>query len=458
MGTAEVGRGLQQSDGEVLRGRPLLRRRLSRLGYYGLALTLVAVGLVIRLGLERAVGPGLPTYITFYPCVIFAALIGGWGPGILATVATAALADYLLLMPPGLFKIDSVVDLVGLAFFCGVCVFMSVVAELYRRTRDRLEDLVVARTLALSQANEQLKDEVAQRTRAQEALRELNATLESRVAERTLELEQRARQLEEAWAKVHSESEARVAALEQLRHEDRLKTVGRLASGIAHEVGTPLNVISGYAAMIAGGSLSAQDVAEGARTIKGQSERIANLVRQILGFARRRPSQRIAVNLRQLASQTLGLMTPLAQKQKVRLILADGGDAGVVRVDVEQIRQVLLNLVTNAVQAMPRGGTVEVAVGPARGRLPARQTDAGQYACISVLDEGEGIPEENLAHIFEPFFTTKGPGKGTGLGLAIADGIVREHGGWITVESTAGKGSRFCVCLPKEDKTCPSES
>jgi signal transduction histidine kinase len=445
----------------------LLHRGLVRLAYYGLALVLVAAGVAVRVGLTHLVWPdptkpvgqeGLPTYITFYPCVILAALIGGWGPGLLATLATAAVADYWLLLPPGLFKIDKMVDVVGLAFFCGVCLFMNVVVELYRRTRDRLEDLVVARTLALSQANERLREEVAQRGLAQESLRELNITLENRVAERTVELEQRARQLEEAWAEVRSESEARIAALEQLRHEDRLRTVGRLASGIAHEVGTPLNVISGYAGMIAGGGLSSQDVAESARTIKAQSERIADLIRQILGFARRRPGQRISVSLRQLVSQTLDLMTPLAQKQKVRLILADGSDLPVVRVDVEQIRQVLLNLVTNAAQAMPRGGTVEVAIGPPRGRLPAGQTDVGQYVCISVLDEGEGIPEENLAHIFEPFFTTKGAGKGTGLGLAIADGIIREHGGSITVESTPGKGSCFCVYLQKEDKTCPSES
>jgi signal transduction histidine kinase len=299
---------------------------------------------------------------------------------------------------------------------------------------------------------------MAERLRVDEALRELNATLETKVAERTAELEQRAKQLEEAWAKVRSESEARIAALELLRHEDRLKTVGKLASGLAHELGTPLNVISGYAGMIAGGSLSSHDTAESARTIKAQSERIANIVRQILDFARRRPGQRIAVDLQQLARQTLDLMAPLAEKQNVRLILADGDGAAMVRADIEQIRQVLLNLITNAVQAMPKGGDVEVAIGPARGRLPAGQTDPGRYVCVSVLDEGEGIPEENLTRVFEPFFTTKGPGKGTGLGLAIAEGIVREHGGWIAVESTPGKGSRFCVYLPKDEETCRNES
>ncbi len=310
----------------------------------------------------------------------------------------------------------------------------------------------------LSYSNIKLARLLAERDRLTASLRELNATLESKVTERTAELKQRAQQLEEAWAKVRTESEARIAALEQLRHEDRLKTVGRLASGIAHELGTPLNVISGYAGMIAGGGLAPQDVVESAQTIKAQSERIANIVRQILNFARRRPGQRAAVDLQQLARQTLELMAPLAQKQKVKLVLPEGADPAVVHADVEQVRQVLLNLVTNAVQAMERGGNVEVTVGPARGPLPPDRADAGQYVCVSVRDEGEGIREENLTRIFEPFFTTKGPGKGTGLGLAIAEGIVREHGGWITVESTPGRGSRFCVYLPKKEETCQNES
>ncbi|MCL5279647.1 MAG: ATP-binding protein [Planctomycetes bacterium] len=266
-------------------------------------------------------------------------------------------------------------------------------------------------------------------------------------------------QLDEARAKVRSETEARIAALEQLRHEDRLKTLGRLASGMAHELGTPLNVISGYAGMIAGGSLSSQETAESAQTIKAQSERIANTIRRILDFARQRPGQRTPVDLRQLVRQTLDLMAPLAQKQNVKLALADGGDTAVVRADVEQIRQVVLNLTTNAVQAMPWGGNVEVAIGPAAFHPPAGQTDPGRrHVCISVRDEGEGISAENLNHIFEPFFTTKGPGQGTGLGLAIAEGIIREHGGWISVESTLGKGSWFCVYLPREEETCRHES
>lgn len=264
-------------------------------------------------------------------------------------------------------------------------------------------------------------------------------------------------QLEEAQARMRRETEARIAALEQLRHEDRLKTPGRMASSIAHELGTPLNVISGYAGMIAGENLSSQETTESARTIKMQSDRITNIVQRILAFARPRSDRRSTVDLQQLVDQTVVMMTPLAQKQNVRLVPVAGSEAVAVKADGEQIRQVLLNLITNAVQAMHRGGTVEVGIGAASAPPPGAQTDpAGSYVGIWVQDEGEGISQENLSRIFDPFFTTKEPGKGTGLGLSIAEGIVREHGGWIAVESTVGKGSRFCVCLPrqKEGQTC----
>ncbi len=268
-------------------------------------------------------------------------------------------------------------------------------------------------------------------------------------------------QLDEAQARVGRETKARIAVLEQLRHEDRLKTLGRLASSIAHELGTPLNIISGYAGMVAGGSMSQDETVESARTIKSQSERITGIVRRILDFARPRTERRFAVDLRQLVHQTLAMMGPLAHKQNVELVLAEGDNAVVVKADGEQIRQVLLNLITNAVQAMPKGGTVQVAIDSTTTRPPETPYDpCRSYVNVSVLDEGEGIAEEYLSRIFEPFFTTKEPGKGTGLGLSIAEGIVREHGGWIAVESTLGKGSRFSVYLPVEEdgEICPNES
>lgn len=258
-------------------------------------------------------------------------------------------------------------------------------------------------------------------------------------------------QLKDAKEKVRVETEARITALEQLRHEDRLKTVGRLASGIAHELGTPLNVISGRAGMIAKGNLSVAENMENANTIKGQSNRITTIIRQLLDFARRRTVEKTSVDLQQLLHQTLKLMAPLARKQKVDLCFLDQDDPMSVNVAPEQIQQVLMNIITNALQAMPQGGKIEMGIHRKHAYPPeGHESSEGEYVCIYVQDQGQGILEEDMEHIFEPFFTTKDTGKGTGLGLSIAYGIIREHGGWIDVKSEPGKGSYFSIYLPQE--------
>jgi len=259
-------------------------------------------------------------------------------------------------------------------------------------------------------------------------------------------------QIQEAWKKVRIETESRIAALEQLRHEDRLKTVGRLASGIAHELGTPLNVISGRAGMIARGNLSLTEIKGNANTIKGQSDRITIIIRQLLDFARRRSTQKSSVDLRQMVRRTLDLIAPLGRKQKVEFSFAGHDHAfAKVEVDAAQFQEVLINILTNALQAMPQGGSVEVGISCEHAQPPeGHEGSEGEYLRICVQDEGQGISEEDMSHIFEPFFTTKDTGKGTGLGLSIAYGIVREHGGWIEVESEVGKGSCFSIYLPQE--------
>jgi len=258
-------------------------------------------------------------------------------------------------------------------------------------------------------------------------------------------------QLDKAQKTVRSETEARIAALEQLRHADRLRTVGGLASGIAHELGTPLNVVSGRAGLIAAGKLSEGEVVESANIIRAQSKRMTTIIKQLLDFARRRSPQKTLTDVRQIVTQTLDLMSPLGRKQKITLSFAGEETPVMAKVDAGQIQQVLTNLIANAIGAMPRGGKVEVGVRYEHARPPAGHEDYdGEYLCIYVMDEGEGISEENMQHLFEPFFTTKDVGQGTGLGLSIAYGIVQEHGGWIGVESEKGKGSCFSVYLPQE--------
>jgi two-component system CheB/CheR fusion protein len=150
---------------------------LGRLGCYGLALLVVPTGVAVRTLLTRLVGLGLPTYVSFYPLVMLVALIGGWGPGLLAILAAAVAADYWLLPPQGMFKVESSVDLVGLAFFCTMGLLVSAVAEICRRTRGHLEELVVVRTAALSQANEQLQAQAEELQAQTEKLTTVNREL-----------------------------------------------------------------------------------------------------------------------------------------------------------------------------------------------------------------------------------------------------------------------------------------
>jgi signal transduction histidine kinase len=256
-------------------------------------------------------------------------------------------------------------------------------------------------------------------------------------------------QLRTQQATIRAESAERIAAMEQLRHADRLKTVGRLAAGIAHEVGTPLNVIAGRAALIAGQKLDLPDVLASAQTIKAEADRITVTIRGLLDFARRRSPQRRRVDLRQLISDTVRLLQTLADKQGVRLHVESGDQPRYASVDASQIQQVLTNLVVNAIQSMPQGGMATLRLDTCR--LPCHDSSADSarhYQTVAIEDQGSGISREDLEQVFEPFFTTKDVGEGTGLGLSIAYGIVQEHGGWIDVDSHEGRGSTFVVYLP----------
>ncbi|AUX42344.1 histidine kinase [Sorangium cellulosum] len=254
--------------------------------------------------------------------------------------------------------------------------------------------------------------------------------------------------LADAQARAARETAARIAALEQLRHADRLTTVGQLASGIAHELGTPLNVVGGRAKMIARG-LPPEEAAESARIIAEQADRITRIIRQLLDFARRRIAQKAPADLAQIARHTLVLLEPLARKRGVALRLDEASDAPArAEVDAGQMQQVLTNLVINGIHAMKRGGELTVRVERARARPPADHGGPeGEHLAVRVIDQGEGIAPADVPRIFEPFFTTKDVGEGTGLGLSVSYGIVREHGGWIDVQSEPDRGSTFTVYL-----------
>jgi two-component system NtrC family sensor kinase len=255
--------------------------------------------------------------------------------------------------------------------------------------------------------------------------------------------------LVEANRRLAEENEARITALEQMRHTDRLATVGQLASGIAHELGTPLSIMSARASLMSSGDMPGAEVAENARVVVEQGRRMAEIIRQLLDFSRRRGTQMGVADVHGIVAQTLNLLSSMAHGHGVTVDFADADAPLLARVDRNQIQQALTNVIVNGIQSMSNGGRLTVSVGSQHACPPAAHGGPeGEYLCVTVEDQGAGIAPDNIPRIFEPFFTTKEVGDGTGLGLSVSYGIVAEHGGWIQVESELGKGSCFRVFLP----------
>ena len=240
---------------------------------------------------------------------------------------------------------------------------------------------------------------------------------------------------------VEGERKSRQTAVEQLRHAERLNVIGKLAAGVAHELGTPLSVIATNAELVDAQKTPPEVVHQCCRLIIEQSERMASIIRQLLDFGRRGGTDKEATDLGAVVENTVRLLEPLARQRHVELELSLPARPIVAAVNPLELGQVLSNLALNAVQAMPKGGrsVVELREEEERGR---------PVAVLSVSDEGTGIRPEDVPRVFDPFFTTKGVGEGTGLGLSVAYGIVADHGGRVSVATEWGRGSRFDVILP----------
>jgi len=248
--------------------------------------------------------------------------------------------------------------------------------------------------------------------------------------------------------RIDNEMSLRLSALEELRHAERLNTIGKLASGVAHELGTPINVIAGRAELIYTGRLDHAAAKASARIIGEQADRMTRIIRGLLDFGHRSGTDTDLQNLLQLSEETAELLRVLAKKAGVEISVI-GSDTK-VNVNRWEIQQVLSNLLTNAIQATPAGGRIEVDVEDVQTVLAENGDKRDRnYARITVRDNGAGIEPQILPKIFDPFFTTRSVGEGTGLGLSITYGIVRDHGGALRVQSTMGEGTCFSVFLPR---------
>ena len=231
---------------------------------------------------------------------------------------------------------------------------------------------------------------------------------------------------------------------QQLRRAAALAIAGKLASSIAHEVGTPLNIISGRAEILLH-SLPADDAGRAElQVIIDQIDRIAGIIRTLLETVRPQKPEVQAVALGPMVERMVPLLGHMARRGDVSIVTDVPHDLPQIAADPGQLQQVLMNLLVNAVEATPPGGRVGVAARACR-------SDGRPGVATTVTDSGSGIPREVVGRIFEPFFTTKPPGQGTGLGLAICRDIAQSHEGVLSVESREGEGAAFTLWLPSHE-------
>jgi signal transduction histidine kinase len=282
-----------------------------------------------------------------------------------------------------------------------------------------LEDIVRERTSAL-------EDALAENRRLLETLRGWNDELERKVEERTAEV---------------------ARAQQMLIRQDRMAAIGRLAAGVAHEINNPLGILSGFAEGLLdrardpslGTEPAFEDFPEHLRLIGVEVDRLKTIVQKFLNFAHNRTPQKTRFDANEVVRQVVELLANHARREGKRLVADLSPEPLWIEADPEQLKQVLLNLALNGLDAIERGG-----------RVMLSSAEEGVDALLRVEDDGLGIPEELRSKIFEPFFSTKPPERGTGLGLALCQDLVHENGGEIALERSAlGVGSTFALRIPR---------
>jgi signal transduction histidine kinase len=244
----------------------------------------------------------------------------------------------------------------------------------------------------------------------------------------------------------HQEAEYRKQMEQRMIAAERLASLGILAAGVAHEINNPLAIISestGWMRQLFNKEgmkdvPRRDDMIKALDKVEKSVERASRITHQLLGFAGKSEPAVSEVSLAELAEEAIRLVTHEIHNRDIKIVRQIEPALGPLQSDPYQLRQVLMNLLTNAIHSVKSAGSITIA-----------REDLGDSQVITVSDTGQGIPRENLAKIFEPFFSTKPPGEGTGLGLFVSRGIVEKLGGTIAVESQIGLGARFSIRLPK---------
>ncbi len=252
-----------------------------------------------------------------------------------------------------------------------------------------------------------------------------------KVFEQVRRLEEKNRQLQQAQ--------------QEIIQSEKLASVGRLAAGIAHEIGNPIGILLGYIQLFLTHQLSEEEKNDCLQRMNAETERINNIIKNLLDFARPSADHIAPLNLNRIIEDTYALVSFQKKFQNIIATFECDPDLPPILADEKQIRQVLINLALNAVDAMPQGGRLIY-------KTAVEKVADREYIALSVTDSGIGISPDIVEKIFDPFFTTKEPGKGTGLGLSNVQRIVNAMGGTITVSSEPGKGACFSILLPRASR------
>ena len=269
---------------------------------------------------------------------------------------------------------------------------------------------------------------------------------EDELSELARSFNQMAADLKRARERIIQEGEARLELERGLQQSAKLAIVGQLASGLAHEIGTPLNILLGRTELIKRRLEDKPGILKNLDIMDNQIEKITRIIEQLLGFVRKKQPERRAVDICGILETDLDLLDHRIEKQQLRVVTDFQEGLPPVTGDPDSLQQVFLNLILNAVQAMPEGGTLRLCAAAVRASKGGSPECLKQCVEVRVEDSGVGIDSGVIQNIFNPFFTTKK--MGTGLGLMVTQGIVQDHEGWIDVESELGRGSAFKVYLP----------
>lgn len=253
--------------------------------------------------------------------------------------------------------------------------------------------------------------------------------------------------LQETYSRLVREQQDKLRLERELRHSEKLASVGQLAAGLAHEIGTPLSIIGGRAEYLLRRPRSEEEARDTLLTIHSQIDRISGIVRRLLTFSRRHEPALQPVELPTLLAQVRALFEDRLRERSVQVVTELPATLPPLQADPNLLQQVFINLYLNSLEAVAPGGTIRIRA--AADTAPA-SPDSAPAGVIRVLfeDDGRGIPPEHLERIFDPFYTTKDVGEGTGLGLSVAYGIVKDHGGEIRAESEPGRSTCFILEFP----------